>query len=104
MKSLNIMLERPGRGGYTNESDPLPEQAVMMAQHFHRAGYQTAVFTTNANAGSLSDFQRTVDVFRDRMAKNQSRGNQTEYVRRLIDEAMEKEKEERQKAKIEKEA
>jgi arylsulfatase A-like enzyme len=43
-----------------------------MAQHFHRAGYQTAVFTSNPNAGSLSDLQRGVDVFRDKGLENHS--------------------------------
>ncbi len=45
--------------------DPLPEEVVTMAQHFHRAGYQTAVFTSNAWAGSLSGLDRGVDVMRD---------------------------------------
>ena len=36
-----------------------------MAEHMHRAGYQTAVFTGNPNAGTLSDLQREVDLFRE---------------------------------------
>ena len=36
-----------------------------MAEHMHRAGYQTAVFTGNPNAGTLSDLQRGVDLFRE---------------------------------------
>jgi len=36
-----------------------------MAEHMHRAGYQTAVFTGNPNAGTLSELQRGVDVFRE---------------------------------------
>jgi len=36
-----------------------------MAEHMHRAGYQTAVFTGNPNAGTLSDLQHGVDLFRE---------------------------------------
>jgi arylsulfatase A-like enzyme len=51
------------RGGMT--PTPVPEQAVTMAEHMHRAGYQTAVFTGNPNAGTLSNLQRGVDLFRE---------------------------------------
>lgn len=52
-------------GGFLNWNDPIPEQAVTMAEHMHRAGYQTAVFTANPNAGSLSNLKRGVDLFRE---------------------------------------
>jgi arylsulfatase A-like enzyme len=52
-------------GGLLNWHDPVPEQAVTMAEHMHRAGYQTAVFTANPNAGTMSDLQRGVDLFRE---------------------------------------
>ena len=45
--------------------EPLPVEARTMAERFHAAGYQTAVFTSNAWAGSLSSLERGVDVFRD---------------------------------------
>ncbi len=52
--------------GFTGDRRaPVPEQAATMAERFHRAGYQTAVFTTNPNAGSVSGLERGVDVFRD---------------------------------------
>lgn len=51
---------RPGNG-----RNPVPAEAVTMAEHMHRAGYQTAVFTGNPNAGTLSDLQRGVDLFRE---------------------------------------
>jgi arylsulfatase A-like enzyme len=51
------------RGGMT--PTPVPEQAVTMAEHMHRAGYQTAVFTANPNAGTLGNLQRGVDLFRE---------------------------------------
>ena len=40
-----------------------------MAEHMHQAGYQTAVFTGNPNAGTLSDLQRGVDLFREDWAE-----------------------------------
>ena len=46
-------------------ASPVPAEAVTMAEHMHRAGYQTAVFTGNTNAGTLSDLQRGVDLFRE---------------------------------------
>ncbi|MCH7857645.1 MAG: sulfatase-like hydrolase/transferase, partial [Gemmatimonadetes bacterium] len=49
----------------TGGLNPVPAEAVTMAEHMHRAGYQTAVFTGNPNAGTLSELQRGVDVFRE---------------------------------------
>ena len=62
MTSLQTRLTRSLRGGGFN---PLPAEAVTMAEHMHRAGYQTAVFTGNPNAGTLSDLQPGVDLFRE---------------------------------------
>jgi arylsulfatase A-like enzyme len=45
--------------------DPLPIEAVTMAEHFHRAGYQTAVFTSNPNAGTVSGLQRGADLLEE---------------------------------------
>lgn len=52
-------------GGFDQNEDRIPDAAVTMAQHFHRAGWQTAVFTTNPFAGSMSGLEREVDLFRD---------------------------------------
>lgn len=52
-------------GGFTSYSDALPERAVPMAEHFHRAGYQTALFTGNSLAGRTSSLDRGVDFVRD---------------------------------------
>jgi len=41
----------------------LPERAVTIAQHMRAGGYQTAMFTSNPNAGSATD--RGVDMYRD---------------------------------------
>ncbi len=49
----------------SNPVDPLPPDAMTMAERFHRAGYQTAVFTSNPNAGTVSGLQRGADVLRD---------------------------------------
>ena len=63
--SFMTSLHHSVLGGFGERQDPVPDQAVTMAQHFHRHGYQTGVFTANPNAGSLSELQRGVDVFRD---------------------------------------
>ena len=61
MTSLQISVT----GGLVNSVNSMPAEAVTMAEHMHRAGYQTGVFTGNPNAGTLSGLQRGVDVFRE---------------------------------------
>jgi arylsulfatase A-like enzyme len=63
--SFMTSLQNSVMGGLLNWNDPVPEQATTMAEHMHRAGYQTAVFTANPNAGTLSNLQRGVDLFRE---------------------------------------
>ncbi len=63
--SFMTSLQHSALGGYRSDSDPLPDQAVTMAERMHRAGYQTAVFTSNAYAGTLSSLDRGVDVLRE---------------------------------------
>jgi arylsulfatase A-like enzyme len=63
--SFMTSLHHSVLGGYKTDSDPLPEQAVTMAQHLHRAGYQTAVFTSNAYAGTMTSLDRGVDALRE---------------------------------------
>ena len=62
--SFMTSLQSSVLGGLTGR-DPVPEEAVTMAEHLHRAGYQTAVFTSNPNAGTLSNLERGVDALRD---------------------------------------
>ena len=63
--SFMTSLQTSVTGGVRSLANPVPAEAVTMAEHMHRAGYQTAVFTGNPNAGTLSDLQRGVDVFRE---------------------------------------
>jgi len=46
-------------------STPVPPKAVTMAEHMHRAGYETAVFTSNPNCARVIGLERGVDVMRD---------------------------------------
>jgi len=46
-------------------STPVPPKAVTMAEHMHRGGYATAVFTSNPNAARVIGLERGVDVMRD---------------------------------------
>jgi arylsulfatase A-like enzyme len=62
--SFMTSLQSSVLGGIRGEAaDPVPEQAVTMAEHMHRSGYQTAVFVSNPYAGTLSNLERGVDVF-----------------------------------------
>ncbi len=63
--SFMTSLQNSVMGGFLNWNEPVPEEAVTMAEHMHGAGYQTAVFTANPNAGSLSNLKRGVDLFRE---------------------------------------
>jgi arylsulfatase A-like enzyme len=63
--SFMTSLQQSVLGGFRSLQDPIPPDATTMAEHFHRAGYVTAVFTSNPWAGSLSGLERGVDVFRD---------------------------------------
>lgn len=65
----NSVLGAPGR------FEPLPAEARTMAERFHEAGYQTAVFTSNPWAGAASNLERGVDVFRDEGADPHSRSS-----------------------------
>ncbi|MDA2929060.1 sulfatase [Acidobacteria bacterium AH-259-O06] len=70
--SFMTSLQNSVLGNTRGRFDPLPEEAVTMAEHMHRAGYQTAVFTSNAWAGSMSSLDRGVDVMRDAGAENET--------------------------------
>jgi arylsulfatase A-like enzyme len=53
-------------------STPVPAQAVTMAEHLHRGGYQTAAFTSNPNCGRVIGLERGVDVMNDTKTRNHS--------------------------------
>jgi arylsulfatase A-like enzyme len=63
--SFMTSIQNSVLGGFLNWNDPIPEEATTMAEHMHRAGYQTGVFTANPNAGTLSNLKREVDLFRE---------------------------------------
>lgn len=70
--SFMTSLHHSVLGGYRTEADPVPKETVTMAQYFHRAGYLTAVFTSNPFAGSLSGLEREVDIFTDAFVSSSS--------------------------------
>ena len=63
--SFMTSLQHSVLGGFKSDSDSLPDDAVTMAQHLHRAGYQTGVFTYSGYAGTMSSLDRGVDVLRE---------------------------------------
>lgn len=67
--SFMTSLHHSVLGGFTENEDQIPADTVTMAEHFKAGGYQTAVFTTNPFAGSMSGLQAGVDHFRDKGAE-----------------------------------
>ncbi len=67
--SFMTSLQHSVLGGFKSGFNVIPDDAPTMAQHMHRAGYQTAVFTANPNAGTLSGLERAVDFFRENWAE-----------------------------------
>ncbi len=67
--SFMSSLQHSVLGGFKSGFNVIPDDAPTMAQHMHRAGYQTAVFTANPNAGTLSGLERGVDFFRENWAE-----------------------------------
>jgi arylsulfatase A-like enzyme len=63
--SFMTSLQNSVLGGQTGFADLVPAQVQTMAEHMHRAGYQTSVFVANPNAGTLSGLQRSVDLMRE---------------------------------------
>lgn len=53
-------------------STAVPPEAVTMAEHLRAAGYQTASFTSNPNAGRLIGLERGVDLMRDGATEHHS--------------------------------
>ena len=63
--SFATSLQHSVLGGYKNDTDPIPDQAITMAERLHGAGYQTAVITSNAYAGTMTSMDRGADMLRD---------------------------------------
>ena len=63
--SFLTSLQHSVLGGLRDGRNPVPEQVSTIAEHLHRAGYQTAELTSNPNAGRISNLDRGHDVFRD---------------------------------------
>ncbi len=57
----SVLGNTKGEKGSIANFDPLPVEAVTMAESFHNAGYQTGVFTSNPWAGTRSSLERGVD-------------------------------------------
>jgi arylsulfatase A-like enzyme len=70
--SFLTSLQSSALGGLVNGRNIVPNQVPTLAEHMHRTGYQTAEFTTNSNAGSISGLDRGNDVFRESGVENYS--------------------------------
>jgi len=65
--SFLTSLQHSVLGGLREDGNPVPDNILTLAEHLHRAGYQTAELTFNPNAGHMSNLERGHDVFRDVM-------------------------------------
>ena len=63
--SFMTSLQSSVLGGFRSETDPLPTQAVTMAERMRQAGYWTIVLTANPFCGRISSLDRGVDVLRE---------------------------------------
>lgn len=82
--SFMTSLQHAVLGGYENPADPLPEGAPTMAELLHRAGWQTAVLTSNTWCGTMSSLDRGVDEMRETLPgppSASSEGLQAEFWR-----------------------
>ncbi|MDX1645020.1 MAG: sulfatase, partial [Thermoanaerobaculia bacterium] len=68
--SFLTSLQHSVLGGLRNGRNPVPPGASTLAERLHAAGYQTALFTTNSNAGRISDLDRGNDWFREAGVEN----------------------------------
>ena len=65
-------LQHSAMGGMRNNRNTPPEEILTVQEHLHASGYQTALFTTNANAGTMSNLDRGIDVLREKGAQPNS--------------------------------
>ncbi len=63
--SFLTSLQHSVLGGLRNGRNTAPEEILTIPQHLRRAGYQTAFFTSNPNAGRMSGLDRGIDVLRE---------------------------------------
>ena len=64
--SFLTSLQHSVMGGMRNNRNAPPEEALTIPEHLHRAGYQTALFTSNPNAATMSELDGGVDVLREK--------------------------------------
>ncbi len=69
-------LQHSAMGGMKNDRNVPPDQVPMIQEHLHRAGYQTALLTSNPNAGTMSGLDRGVDVLREQGVEKESRSSE----------------------------
>lgn len=74
--SFLTSLQHSAMGGMKNNRNTPPEEILTLPEHLHRAGYQTALFTSNPNAATMSRLDRGVDLLREKSVEPTSRSSQ----------------------------
>ena len=59
-------LHHSAMGGMRNNRVAPPKELLTIPEQLHKAGYQTAFFTSNPNAATMSNLDRGVDVLREK--------------------------------------
>ena len=63
--SFMTSLHHSVMGGYEAGTDPIPQQAVTIAERMHKSRYRTEVLTSNPYCGRMSSLDRSVDAMVD---------------------------------------
>ena len=58
-------LQHSAMGGMRNNRNAPPDEVLTIQEHLHHAGYQTALFTSNPNAATMSKLDRGTDLLRE---------------------------------------
>ena len=69
-------LHHSSMGGMKNNRNAPPDEVLTIQEHLHHAGYQTALFTSNPNAATMSGLDRGVDVLRENGVEPTSRSTE----------------------------
>ena len=69
-------LQHSAMGGMRHNRNAPPNEVLTIQEHLHDAGYQTALLTSNPNAGTMSKLDRGADVLRENGVEPTSRSTE----------------------------
>ena len=69
-------LQHSAMGGMRHNRNAPPDEVLTIQEHLHHAGYQTALFTSNPNAATMSSLDRGTDLLRESGVEPTSRSTE----------------------------